>query len=88
MNERLTKADLALLRRAFEAEINAALRKHPAALLQTRSKRALSLVARSYLVPAKVVLPGRFAVTVAGFQLTHLGRLAYCAACSRAPPDE
>ncbi len=77
----MTKADRAILERAFEAEINAALGALPVPLIQTRSKRAAKLADEGLLSVARVTLPGRFPVTITGYALTQAGRLAYCMSC-------
>ena len=75
-----TKADMKLLEAMFADEIEQALsgRGMP---FQTRSKRIQILAEEGYVMPLKVVLGGRLPVSVTGWQLSHLGRLTYCATC-------
>jgi hypothetical protein len=47
-----------------------------------KSKAVTSLQERGYIEPMTVVLPGRFPVTVKGWNLTHEGRFTYCQNCS------
>ena len=74
---RVDARKLALLERAFEAEIAGALTTRPP-VMQTRSKLAEELVGDGLLVKAEATLPGRFPLRVAGYMLTEAGRLAYC----------
>lgn len=72
----MNKRELAVLEKAFEAEINDRLP------FQTRSKLAAWLERDGYLQPMTVEYSDNFgAMTVKGWQLTHLGRLTYCATC-------
>lgn len=73
----MTKPELALLEKAFEAEIEGAL-KHGPRLFQSKSNLAKKLVAKGYLVESEAVLGGRFPVRIKGYELTELGRLEYC----------
>lgn len=77
----MNKKELALLEKAFCAEIDAAMNQgiH---LLQTKAKLAEKLVNEGYF--EKRVLQrnvGGLTMTVTGYELTHLGRLTYCASC-------
>lgn len=72
----MNKKELQILEKAFEAEIKGALCAHGIHLLQTKSKVAVKLVEEGYLRPAQVKFQG---VTISGYELTQLGRLAYCA---------
>lgn len=73
----MNKAELALLERAFTAEINAALSKNDVLrLIQTRSRVAKKLVENGMLRET-TIFSGHVSVT--GYELTHLGRFTYCA---------
>lgn len=74
----MTKAEIKLLEKVFEAEINGALNR-TFRLYQTKSKAlADKLVKDGLLVESEVVFGGRSPVTVKGYELTELGRLTYC----------
>lgn len=70
----MNSKDLALLERAFVAEIASAINGSPR-VMQTRSKRVGALVAEGYLAPYVQVWRG---IKIDGFELTHAGRFAYC----------
>lgn len=76
--------ELALLEKAFAAEIDAAVSKGGIHLMQTeQTELADKMVADGLLLKAEITLPGGpFPVRVEGYELTHAGRLAYC--CERA----
>lgn len=76
----MNKQELAMLERAYKAEIDAAL-KGGLLVIQTRSKVAQKLVADGLLERRAIQTGGRFPVTVDGFSLTHAGRMAYCLTC-------
>lgn len=76
----LSKLAFALLERAFIAEIDEGI-NGTIGLLQSKSKLAEELAEGGYLVKDKITLGGRFAVTISGYRLTHLGRLTYCMNC-------
>lgn len=71
----MTKADLRILERLFDAEIVGLL---PA---QLRSKRLAQLRTDGYVEEMTVTFPGRFPIMVTGWCLTHLGRYVYCESC-------
>ena len=72
---------MALLEKAFAAEIAGALTKSPR-LMQTRSKLAEELVTEGLLEKVSERFGGGiFGVTLEGYKLTHAGRLLYCASC-------
>jgi hypothetical protein len=76
MNQR----EMKLLEKAFIAEFEEG--AHGAiGIMQTKSKVAAKLVEDGYLVKDKMVIAGRFPVTIEGYRLTHLGRLTYCTGC-------
>lgn len=74
----MTKAELAILEKAYEAEIDGALSSHGIHLFQTKSKVAAKLAAEGYLTFTYTMFQG---VKISGYELTHLGRLTYCATC-------
>lgn len=76
----MNKREIELLERAFSAEIEAAL-NHGIRLMQTKSKLAKKLVEDGFLVESKMTLPGRLPIVIAGYELTHAGRFAYCLQC-------
>jgi hypothetical protein len=67
---------LKLLEQTYEAEINAALCGHKLRMMQTKSALAEALVKEGFLAKCQVVESG---VTIEGYELTHAGRMAYCA---------
>ena len=82
----MDKRNLALIEKAFEAEIDAALRKSGLYMMQTRAvKRADALVADGLLRKVKEMIAGR--LTVEGYTLTEAGRLAYCLTREDDPPN-
>jgi len=83
----MTKRELELLGKAFEAEINGALRKGPR-IFQTKSRLAKKLVEDGLLREAKESIPGWPPIEVKGYELTELGRLVYCTSCGDEPPDK
>ena len=80
----MNKRDLSILERAFAAEVDAAMAGHGLPF-QTKGKRVAELAVEGYLRRVDVVIPGRFPVTVSGYELTHQGRLAYCMTCDGEP---
>ena len=76
----MNKKDIALLEKAFVAEVGSALQDAPP-LMQTRSeKRANALVADGLLIECNATWKG---IVIKGFALTHAGRSAYCSTCER-----
>jgi hypothetical protein len=74
----MDKKSLALLEKAFSSEIGAALEGSPR-LMQTKATlRADALVADGML--RKCVESWR-GIEIEGYELTHAGRLTYCATC-------
>jgi len=73
----MTKADLKLLERIFDAEINNRLP------FQSKSKRFEQLERDGMVATmSRIIGAGeRFPVTVKGWQLTHAGRITYCESC-------
>jgi len=78
----MNKQELALLEKAFCAEINAAMNQGIHLLQTKKAKLAEKLVNEGYL--EKVALKrnaGGLTMTVTGYELTHQGRIAYCQSC-------
>ena len=74
-----TKAELNALEKVFAAEINGRLP------FQSKAKIFQRLCDGGYLEPMERVYgSGWSAITVKGYQLTHLGRYTYCASCDEA----
>lgn len=80
----MKKADLAVLEKAFAAEVE---RRLP---FQSRSEIAHRLAKEGYLQPMEITVGAgtRFPVLVKGFELTHAGRLMYCASCDQPAAEE
>ena len=78
----MDKRELALLEKAYCAEVNGALSKAPH-LMQTKAvKLADKLVADGLLRKVDTRLHGGpFTVHLQGYELTEAGRLAYCLTC-------
>jgi len=74
----MDKKDFALLERAFEAEVRGAIQKCPRLMQTKATARADSMVADGLLAKAAEMWNG---VLVEGYELTHAGRLFYCATC-------
>lgn len=76
----MTKAELRILERAFEAEINGG-------RYQSKAKLARSLVERGYLADAQENRASPLGIFHCEWlELTHLGRLEYCLTCEDEPP--
>lgn len=71
----MTKAELKMLERAFEAEI------YDRLPFQTKSKLAEKLVYDGYLQRMERTFGGRFPVVCKGYALTLLGNMTYCFSC-------
>ena len=72
-----TKAELNALAKVFAAEIDGRLP------FQSKAKIFRRLCEDGYLEPMERKYgSGWSAITVTGYQLTHLGRLTYCASCA------
>lgn len=71
---KLSKLKIALLERAFTAEIDSAQHKCPN-LIQSKAATALQLVEDGLLLHARVVWHGAI---LEGFRLSDLGMIAYC----------
>jgi hypothetical protein len=72
----MKKTELAILEKAYAAEVDAAFSTHGIHLLQTKSKVAAMLAEEGYLHFTSMKFQG---VTISGYELTHLGRITYCA---------
>lgn len=82
----MNKQELALLEKAYAAEVDAALSKSGLYMMQTMAtKRADALVADGLLRKVKETLAGRY--TVEGYALTDAGRLAFCLTCEEEAPS-
>ena len=78
----MNKKEIALLERAYTAEVEAALSKSGVHVMQTKAKTlAEKLVSDGFLRTASVRAPGPWPCTVDGYELTEAGRLAYCLTC-------
>lgn len=78
-----SKATLKILERAFAAEIEGRLP------FQCRSKLAKELVESGHLQEmVRRFGTGALAVKVAGYSLTHLGRILYCETCGPILEDD
>ena len=76
----MTKEDMALLEKAYAAEVDAALSKSELYMMQTKAtNRANRLVADGMLRKVNKTFSGRY--TVEGYALTEAGRLVYCMTC-------
>ena len=76
----MDKQDMALLEKAYAAEVEAALSKSALYMMQTKATlRADALVEDGLLRKVSETFAGRY--TVEGYALTEAGRLAYCMTC-------
>jgi hypothetical protein len=73
----IPRGEKALLGKIFAAECTCRLP------WQGRSKYLSRLIEQGLIVATETTLGGRFPVTIKGFELTQLGRLTYCAECSK-----
>lgn len=74
----MEKRKLAILEKAFEAEINI---DSPIRIITTKSKLAQNLCADGYLQKETARIGGRVPVIISGYSLTHLGRITFCESC-------
>ena len=74
-----------LLERAYEAEIFAAIGSHGLHMVQTKAALAETMVEEGYLAKCKTTLHG---ATIEGYELTHVGRMAYCMTCEDELPND
>jgi len=74
-------AELKMLEKLFAAEVSGTLP------FQTRAAMIKRLHAHGLVQPMKTTIPADkgcpFPVTIKGWQLTHAGRLMYCASCRK-----
>lgn len=75
MSDKPTKAMMQALEKVLAAEIEDRLP------YQSRSLIYVQLEKDGLVEEMSRTFPGRFSVTVNGWQLTHAGRLLYCASC-------
>lgn len=75
---------LKLLERAYEAEISAALFGCGLHMMQTKAALAEAMVKEGYLAKCKATVSG---ATLGGYELTHVGRMAYCMTCEGELPN-
>ena len=71
----MTKTKLAALEKVFAAEVDGRLP------FQSKAKIFKQLHVDGLIEPMTIVLGGRLPVSVSGYQLTHAGRIMYCASC-------
>lgn len=83
----MRKAEMAILERAYDAEIRGALEGGLGIMQRRINKTLAGLVADGYLEARQVTLGGQFPVLISGYGLAHLGRLAYCTACTEFADD-
>lgn len=77
----MDKRSMALLEKAFEAEVSAAINGGPV-VMQTRSKLVEKLVQDGYLaLHEETVGTGWSRVVLKGYILTPLGNMTYCMSC-------
>lgn len=74
----MNKRKIALLEKAFDAEITAALDNTGLFVVQTKSKLAAELEAEGLLRKLTVTMNGWPAIEITGYALTELGRMTYC----------
>lgn len=76
----MTKQELAMLEKVYEAEIAGAMEKR-SSLFQSRSKVAKQLADDGYLSEhTETARYGNIPITITGYLLTHAGRLTVCLA--------
>lgn len=78
----MNKREMAILEKAYDCEVMAALNGRTIHFMQTKSKLAEKLVDNGLLQKVSMQLQGSLPCTVNGYELTHAGRLAYCASCN------
>lgn len=77
-----TKATLAALEKVWAAEIENRLPYRSRAMIYLRLEQ------EGLVQEMTRTFPGRFAVTVNGWQLTHVGRIMYCSSCDEPLEDD
>ena len=82
MSDNITKAELTMLEKMFTREIDCGLSKsNLPPVFQSKSKVMSKLNDKGLVEPVEFELPGRFAMKISGWMLTHSGRFTYCANC-------
>lgn len=74
----MNKRELALLERAFDAEVTEALNGTGLFVIQTRSKLAEKLEREGLLRRQSIRMDVGLPFEVSGYALTELGRMTYC----------
>lgn len=77
----MNKREIALLERAYSAEVAVSLSKTGMHLIQTKSALAEKMVEEGFLRKRSIRMHGPWPCTVDGYELTEAGRLAYCLSC-------
>lgn len=77
----MTKAEIRMLERIYAAEIAGRLP------FQSKSKLLPKLAEDGLVRRLEKHMPGRFAVTIHGWELTLAGNLTYCLSCDDAHDD-
>lgn len=78
----MNKTKFALLEKAFDASIDAAMHQDPAReLIRSKSRYVHELVEEGLLVQSEVVIPGSFPVRVKGYAITERGIFEYSQCC-------
>lgn len=83
----MNKRRLAVLEKVYSAEIGAALGERVSHLFQTKSRIAEDLEREGFLRTRSEVLSGLPPVRISGYELTELGRFAYCVTCEDGPEE-
>lgn len=72
----MDKKRLALLEKAFAAEVEGAFKRSTLRMMQTKSKLAETMVSEGLLTKSTALISG--IVRVEGYELTPAGHMAYC----------
>jgi hypothetical protein len=78
LTDNVSAAEMQILEKIFTAEIEGRL---PAQLRLRRSYLLERLERRKMIQKVTMTLSGGIPVTVEGWELTHFGRMTYCASC-------
>lgn len=78
----MNKKKLAILERAWEADIACAMKESPYPIFQSKSKAAQELADEGYLEYVEFTDRG---IRFKGYHITHLGILTYCQSL---PPEQ
>lgn len=76
---KLTKKQVNVLEKAFEAEISKALGEIPYPIIQTKSKEAKELVDLGYIEEITINSKG---LRITGYKITLAGHAEYCSLCA------